>query len=309
MMMKCKHRFAYFLCLMVMLAVPARAAQPGECRTLREVSAEYQGPPEYDQGLLWRVSKPGAAPSYLFGTIHVADEDIVNLPTPVRNALKSSSTFAMEVLPDPTQIVLFSKLMFFADGTRLKDLLSPPLYRRTIKILDAYNLSDEAVERIKPWAAFMTMSYPPDFRKVLDLQLLEAAEEHGSDVHGLETLEEEGNILNNLKMNEQVRLLTDTVCNYDVMSAEIEKIKSMYLKRDLKGLYMIAQRHSFGDDALYDKLTRLLLTNRNRTMVSRMKPLIDDGNAFIAIGAMHLAGRKGVLSLLARDKYTISRVY
>lgn len=299
----------WFLLLVLVISAKVYAESPAQCRSLHVKSATYDGPARFNRGLLWRVSKPGTVPSYLFGTIHVADKRIVDLPAPVRHALNGSSTFAMEALPDPTQIVLFSRLMFFPDGKRLKDLLPASLYQRALKILEPYNLPDDAVARMKPWAAYLTMSYPPDFRRVLDLQLLEAAQSRGEEIRGLETLEEEGNILNGLKMSDQVQLLADTVCNYDVLTVDFEKIKALYLKRDLKGLYLFAQRRTFGDDALYRKLMKLLLTERNSTMVKRMAPLLDDGNAFIAIGAMHLPGRKGVLALLARDNYTLSRIY
>lgn len=307
--MKYSRSAKWFLLLTWLICANVYGESPGQCRPLRVTSGKYNGPARFDHGLLWRVSKPGTAPSYLFGTIHVADKRIVKLPAPVRRALNSSSTFAMEALPDPTQIVLFSRLMFFPEGKRLKDLLSASLYRRTLKILEPYNLPDDAVARMKPWAAYLTMNYPPDFRRVLDLRLLEAAQSKGDEVRGLETLEEEGNILNDLKMSEQVQLLADTVCNYDVLTTDFNKIKALYLKRDLKGLYLFAQRRTFGDDALYRKLMRLLLTERNYTMVKRMRPLLDSGNAFIAIGAMHLPGSKGVLTLLARDNYKLSRIY
>jgi hypothetical protein len=44
-------------------------------------------------------------------------------------------------------------------------------------------------------------------------------------------------------------------------------------------------------------------------MVDRMQPFLDAGGAFIAIGAMHLPGDDGVLSLLANKGYEISAVY
>ena len=52
-----------------------------------------------------------------------------------------------------------------------------------------------------------------------------------------------------------------------------------------------------------------LLFDRNTRMVERMQPQLKSGNAFIAVGALHLYGERGVLSLLAREGFRITRVY
>ena len=56
-------------------------------------------------------------------------------------------------------------------------------------------------------------------------------------------------------------------------------------------------------------LIKKILVDRNYTMTERMQPMLESGNAFIAIGAMHLPGEEGVLSLLAKNDYEISLVY
>ncbi len=52
-----------------------------------------------------------------------------------------------------------------------------------------------------------------------------------------------------------------------------------------------------------------LLTDRNYIMADRMQSILQKGNAFIAIGAMHLPGEEGVLSLLNKQGYKIHSVY
>ena len=86
-------------------------------------------------------------------------------------------------------------------------------------------------------------------------------------------------------------------------------MKELYLERDLKGLSVFGQRHAFEDNSLYERVTERLLTDRNRLMVERMLPLLDAGDAFVAVGAMHLPGADGLLALLAERGYQIERVY
>ena len=44
-----------------------------ECEALQEVEEVASGESPYGKGILWKVNKAGVAPSYVFGTIHVAD--------------------------------------------------------------------------------------------------------------------------------------------------------------------------------------------------------------------------------------------
>lgn len=301
-------RLAVLLALLVCGNAQAEPAA-GECRPFRVVDGDYAGPPRFDRGLLWKLSHNGGASSFLFGTIHVADERIVSLPDPVAEALDRSEVFVMEVLPDSTQILLMTERMFFGDDRRLDGLLSKSMYERTVDILSAYNLPEEAIAMMKPWAAYLTMSYPPDMRTVLDLQLLEKAQERGARIHGLESLEEQGSVFNDLELHDQVQLLTDAVCHYDTATDDFERMKDLYLDRDLRGLYEYGQRYAFEDNRLYERLTERLLTRRNGMMAERMIPYLRDGAAFVAIGAMHLPGRDGVLRTLEHEGFEVERVY
>ena len=44
-------------------------------------------------------------------------------------------------------------------------------------------------------------------------------------------------------------------------------------------------------------------------MVERMAARLSEGKAFIAVGALHLPGDEGILNLLQRDGYRITRLY
>lgn len=44
-------------------------------------------------------------------------------------------------------------------------------------------------------------------------------------------------------------------------------------------------------------------------MVERMKDAVARGGAFVAVGALHLPGERGVLQQLADRGFTVERVY
>jgi uncharacterized protein len=263
----------------------------------------------YAQGLLWKISKENVDSSYLFGTIHVSDSDVTTLPDAVDKALTESDQFVMEALPDAEQMLLFSQMMFFHDGQRLSELIDTPLYNKTKSILSSYHLGADAVSVMKPWAAFLLMNYPPDPGDPLDLVLMSLAQQNGATITGLESLKEQAQIFSDLNIDEQVKLLTDTVCHYDVVEEDFIAMKSFYLKRDLGGLYNYTQRYSMSQKPVYEKLMQKLIVDRNKTMAERMQSMLKKGKSFIAIGAMHLAGEDGVLALLEEQGYSVSAIY
>jgi uncharacterized protein YbaP (TraB family) len=312
-MMKSRHRYSLCPGLLLLLFVSplilATELIAPECQELEEYEEITPQIATYGEGLLWKISKVGTPHSYVFGTIHVSDESIVKLPEEIDVALMQASIFVMEVVPEPEEVRSVASLMYFNDGNKLSDLISKPLYEEVVRLLDSYHLPEVAVELLKPWAAFLTMSYPPEFGQVLDMQLLEKARSHGAKVSGLESMQEQIDIFDSLSMKNQIKILSDTACHYATVENDFEKMKSLYIARDLSGLYAYSQRYSMSDDEVYNDLIKRILFDRNYTMAKRMQPMLENGNAFIAIGAMHLPGDEGVLSLLAKNNYEISLVY
>jgi uncharacterized protein len=264
---------------------------------------------QHSQGLLWTITKEDKETSYLFGTIHVSDKEITTLPDIVYKALHDTDQFVMEAIPDSEQMMLFSRTMFFSDGQLLSKFVDDSIYDKTKEILSSYQLGSAAVSVMKPWAAFLVMNYPPDQGEPLDMVLLSLARQNGADVAGLESLKEQVEIFSQLNMEEQVKLLTDTVCHYDIVREDFSIMKSLYLKRDLAGLYNYAQRYSISNEPVYNRLMKKLILDRNHIMAERMQAVLEKGNAFIAIGAMHLAGKDGVLALLEKQGYSVLAIY
>jgi len=307
---KFKQGFLLTALLLIWSALAAAApATRDDCRPHQEFAQETGNSLVYADALLWKISKGEQSPSYIFGTIHVSDPRIAALPAQVHAALNSAHVFVMEALPDLQESMKLSEMMYFNDGKKLRDYLDDDLFKRTTNILDDYQIASESVTFMKPWAAFIIMSYPRGEGMPLDLQLLDIARRNGAETRGLETLSEQGRVFSSMDLESQVRLLLDTLCNYDAVNSEFETMKLLYLQRDLRALYDYSQKYSFPGDRLYDDLFRRLLSDRNRVMVERMQQALTGGNVFIAIGAMHLPGADGVLSLLAQQGYTITAVY
>jgi len=52
-----------------------------------------------------------------------------------------------------------------------------------------------------------------------------------------------------------------------------------------------------------------LIVKRNKIMSLRAKPIIEKGNMFMAVGALHLPGPDGLVTLLRKAGYKLSVVY
>lgn len=267
--------------------------------------------PLYSQGLLWKVERGQQAPSYVFGTIHTEDPRVLNLPQPVQGAFNGAKTYVMEALLDQEAILAMTSSMLFNDGRSLKQVLSLATYEKTVAATAAHGLPELAVQSMQPWALAVALSVPkPQTGVVLDLSLLQQAVQQGKQTAGLETVDEQVGIFYKLSMREQVILLEDVLRQTGQLPQLFAGMHNAYLARDLAALERMSDdQQALGNQALGKKLAQQLLHQRNPRMVARMEPYLKSGQAFIAIGALHLPGKTGVLNLLAKQGYRVSVVY
>lgn len=265
----------------------------------------------FSHGLLWKIERPGQAPSYVFGTIHSEQASVLNLPQPVQSVFDGSKTYVMEALLDEGALSTMSASMLFDDGHTLKEVLSAATYSKAVRAMNDYGLPEAGLLLLRPWAVAITLSTPkPKTGLVLDLSLMQQATAQGKQTAGLETVEEQVGIFASLPMHEQVLLLEDALNQLSDIQQTFAALHKLYLARDLAGLQRLnAAQQSLGNQNLGQKLMLKLIDQRNRRMVMRMEPYFKAGQAFIAIGALHLPGDAGVLNLLAKKGYRVSAVY
>ncbi len=254
-------------------------------------------------GLLWEIRAPGGPRSYLFGTIHLSSPEVTALRPAVTAALLGARRFGMEVLLDFETLMRVADLMRAKDDERLASHADPDLLARTRELLATYGVSAAAADDLKPWAAYTTLSLPPGQSAVpLDLLLLGTAEKRGKELFGLESLEEQAAVFERMSIADQMALLKDAVCHYATLQAETGQMIAHYREQDLNALYRTAQRYNSGAQ---QRLMDVLLTQRNRRMFDRLQPYLEAGDAFIAVGALHLPGPGGLLELLESNGYTL----
>jgi len=293
------------LLLLYLLAAPAAAEL--QCEALTRAAPIDRAAVVHGRGLLWRVTGADAGESYVLGTMHIAEPRVLQLVDVIQQQFAASPLFAMEVVLDETAMLKLGTAMFYSDGRRLSQVVGDSLFASVARHLGEYGVPPTLAENMKPWAAFTTLSMPVGASGApLDLQLMATARQAGKEVVGLETVDEQLAVFEAVPENDQVAMLREVACHYETFQQELDEMVDAYVARDLAALVEQSERYdSEGKQAFMDKL----LYERNARMAERMVPLLAVGHAFVAVGALHLPGERGVLRLLEQRGYRVEAVY
>ncbi|HEX7220554.1 MAG TPA: TraB/GumN family protein [Burkholderiales bacterium] len=290
-------RRAFLAAALASLALPARAAAAQR----------------FTRGLLWRVEKRGVAPSHVYGTIHVPDARLAQLPVPVRQRFDGAKSLMLEFVPDAYSRERFLEAAMFMDRQTLQDKIGAQDFERAVEQLAPIGLSREVVNRLKPWGALLNLRNPQraDDAVPLDRQLLELARARRMPTEQIEGVEEQIFTFDELPMQSQVALLRHSLAHHDELVELGERTLDAYLAGDLAAIWRL--REAFGarhpEIAPHQAaLTKRVVHDRSVVMAFRMQRELRRGGAFVALGALHLYGGKGVLALLESDGYRTRRV-
>lgn len=261
----------------------------------------------FEQGLLWRVQAPGAAPSYLFGTLHSDDERVVKWPPPAARAFGRSRTVALEALNDEQAARRFRAAMVGREP-RLPSLLGDA-YPRVEALLRESGVPAEVAPRFKPWAALIVLLQPRGSTALtLDNLIAFEAGKRGKRVVQLETVEEQIEALDGMAPEVQVTLLQDVQARFEEIQAAVYPTVSAYAEGNLAEQFRInAETMRPGPES--EVFLERLLYQRSERFAERLAPLLKRGGVFAAFGALHLYGARGVPALLEQRGFRVSRLY
>ena len=287
-------RFAPFL-IFIIFALTAASARADDGPT---------------SGLLWRIEGAGPRASYLFGTVHSDDPGVTRLPSAVTSALDGARSVSLELLPNMETQIASAQAMLYTDGTRLSSVIGLSLYTRTRKAASAAGLPVQALESMKPWAVMIMLSMPPPTSgQFLDFLIYQRAEAAGKRTYALETYQEQLGVFEDLSVSDQKQLLKNPLDELPAMPDYFRKLLKLYQARDLAGLRRLSEDSLRDSGAAGERLMEGLMSKRNRRMVERMQARLQEGGAFIAVGALHLSGADGLVRLLQARGLKLSKVY
>ncbi len=262
-------------------------------------------------GLLWRVDSGESAASHVFGTIHSEDPRVVDLPGPVKEAFRSADTYAMEMIPDFQAITELTRAMHFQDQGNLREVLGEDLFRRVTDALSKRGVGEGLALKMKPWAVAVTLSFPqPETGMFLDIMLFNRALAAGKRAVGLEEATEQLAFFTGLSMEDQIELLEATLKHQPEIDESMEELVQAWLSRDPGALSDLSD--TYLEDlpgGLADRFRKQVIDRRNHRMYEAAQPLVAEGNAFIAVGALHLYGDEGLLEFFRQEGREVSCVY
>ncbi len=270
----------------------------------------------FQEGLLWKIEKKGqSSASYVFGTIHMIPKEKYFLPPGFNVAFNKCSRIFMEIdmddMNDLSKIMGIMDKVFMEDDKKLSDLLQEEEYSKIKDYFDHMGLPMMMLDRMKPLflnALAGTDGNPMALKdgsyKSYEMELSQMAEKSNKELLGLETIDFQLSIFDKIPYKVQAKMLFDAVSADSSKSDHTDVMFDQYVKQDL---HQMSESIETGDLSLKPYLS-LLLFERNKDWIPKMKAEMEKGSCFFAVGAGHLGGQGGVLQLLSNEGYSISRV-
>lgn len=272
------------------------------------------GAGDYAHGLLWRVDKPGVEPSHVFGTLHASDPRLAPLPPPVLEAFAQSRSLMLEYVADQYGRERFLEAAVYFDGRTLEQDIGHEHFERAVAAMRPIGLPRDVVGKLKPWGVLLNLriSRQPAGAVPPDARLFALARKRRMPVSQIENVEEQVFTFDEMRLDSQVALLKHFLEHRAELDLLAERTLQAYVARDLQGIWDAqrdyARRHSEIAPHHAELMKRVVL-DRSVVMAFRMQRELRRGRAFVAVGALHLYGERGILALLEEDGYRAERVY
>ena len=283
--------------------------------TLVAVATSAAGTEEpYSRGLLYRIDKRGVAPSYVFGTVHSDDARVTALAKPVADAFGAAKTLALEIQLGEGDLGEFFAAAQFDDGRRLTAYFDAASLAAIRAALGTEAPADDVFVRLKPWAVLLRLGEQPKAGagETLDAKLQADARRRRLHIIGLESPDEQISAFDAIPLATQVALVRFVLSHRAELARDHDAVITAWLARDLAQLAALSLapgRENPGLAPHFAELTRQLVENRSAQMAHRLFLPLRAGRVFVAVGALHLYGRRGLLALLQEQGYRVSIVY
>jgi uncharacterized protein len=258
---------------------------------------------------VWKVTNSSGHVLYLGGSIHALRTADYPLPPEYTRACDASNRLVFEV--DLREMKKASKTLLktsqYPAGDSLKNHVDPRTYNYILRFFKEINVPEEKFAKLRPWCLALLLASPQLHGLSADLGvegfLTKRAETQSKSIAGLETV------------NESIRRyseLTDREGELMLLMAFIpaerglmERTKQAWRRGDSKAVWQTAQQ-VFRD---VPSISEREITSRNRNWIPKIEDYLRSGQTyFVVVGAAHMGGPNGLLSLLAARGYKIQQL-
>lgn len=278
---------------------------------------------ENSNAVFWKIEREGVSPSYLLGTMHLTDPRITTLSAKVAEILKSARSVILETVdasPEASAAALIeaSKTAVYDNGQSLDKKLSEKEFAKARSALDQAGIPTAIAHLFRPWLVTMLISASDCERKnlkrgrpILDMKIAAEAKARGTPVIGIERIEEQLQAMAALSEDEQLGMLRTTLAFSDRTEDIAETLIHLYASRRLGAIWPleIALAAKIGvDEKAFSGFREKIILARNIRMRDRALSELEAGGAFMAVGALHLSGKAGLVELLREKGFNVTAI-
>ena len=264
---------------------------------------------EFNNSLLWKISGNGlTTPSYIFGTIHmIAQKDFVVQPE-VDSVFNLAAKACFELkMDDISMLATYNKWLTLPEGKTLKDYCTENEFvQLKLYLQDSLQTDIQTIINQKPFVIYQMQStnFIKDEMASFELYFVQNCMQKGKLIGGLEKLETQLAVFDEIPYEEQIDWVVESINQSDSSYRYYDTLIHYYLTADLLNL----SRYIKESDEEFKKYGPLMLDNRNINWIPVIEEQIKLQSTFIAVGAGHLVGEKGILQLLHNQGYVISPI-
>ena len=274
------------------------------CKAQPETSFTVQ---KNNNSLLWKISGNGLTkPSFLFGTFHLLCKEDINFSNQLRKAVSDCGEIYMELdMDDPSTMLSAMMYMNMRGDTSLSDLYTSKEYERLKSYFsDTLKMPLALLQKTKPYF-LVALLYPRMMNcsspAGVEEELVKLAKEDKKEIQGLETMQFQASVFDSIPYQWQAKELLKNIDSFSVNKTEFETMLDFYKNQEMDSIKTMIGKSEFGSDKYDD----LLLNNRNKKWVTKLDTIMKNESVFVAVGAGHLVGKQGLISLLKKQGYTV----
>lgn len=269
--------------------------------------------------VLYKVEGNGLqAPSYVFGTHHLAPISVIE-KFGAADPYKSASQVVGEIDMTGSQTEMAMKMqphmMAPADST-LSKVISPEDYAVISEEFKNWapmpGMELKMLDMLKPMSvtamvtATMATKAMPDYKpgEQLDTWFQTTGKTDGKTIVPLETVEQQATLLfDTTPIAFQAEALVEMLKNPQKSVDSTKELTDAYLAEDLDKMITLSEK-----DDEHPEFMEALLDRRNADWLTKLPGIFKQGPTFVAVGALHLAGDKGIIAGLRNLGYTVTPV-
>lgn len=267
------------------------------------------------RNMLWRVQS-GDRSLYILGSVHMLPESAYPLDPVIEKTFNEAEKVVFELNLDSVAnmsgAMSLLKRGTYQNGRTLEKSISKETFEALKTRLKETGIPLAMVSRFEPWMVAMLLT-ATDMRGSgysdahgIDMYFHGKARETGKEVKGLETLDFQVDLFDNLPEEAQEAFLKQTLeMSSAGDSGMLDSMVAAWKSGDVERLEKIAAT-SMTDTS---ELSRNLLQKRNLNWIPEIEKFIaSESKYFVIVGALHLVGESGVIELLRRKGYEVEQL-